>query len=78
MKKTEKITKAVVVILIVGIGLLSNMNKQSGISYYFSPFYIGIESGSEKNDSVKVNENKLYIFTKKIIDSGIKQLFPTL
>ena len=78
MKKTEKIVKALVVILIVGIGLVSNMNKPSGISCHFSPFYMGIESSSEKNDSVKTNESKLYIFTKKIIDSGIHQLFPNL
>ena len=78
MKKAEKTTKALVVILIVGIGLVSNINKTSGISCHFSPFYMGIESGTEKNDSVKANESKLYIFTKKIIDSGIKQLFPTL
>ena len=78
MKKVEKLSKALIVILIVGIGLISNINKSTGIFYNFSPFSVGIENSTEKNDSVKLNENRLYIFTKKIIDLGIKQFFPNL
>ena len=78
MKKINKLIKALVVTLIVGVGLLGNINKQSGISDCFSPFYIGFESRTERNDTVKANESKLYIFTKKMIDSGLKQFFPNL
>ena len=68
MKKAGKLFKALIVILVVGIGLISNLNKSTGTFYKFSPF----------SDSVKLNESRLYIFTKKIIDSGIKQFFPNL
>jgi len=78
MKKAGKLFKALIVILVVGIGLISNLNKSTGTFYKFSPFSVGIENSTEKNDSVKLNESRLYIFTKKIIDSGIKQFFPNL
>lgn len=78
MKKFEKLCKALVVMLIVGIGLFHNANKKSDFLNSYNPFTITFESESIKNDSVKTNESSLYIYTKKIIDSSIKRLISNL
>ncbi len=76
MKKGERIYKAIIVILIVGIGLINNINKTTGNYYCYTPFHLEITNQTQRNDSVKTNESRLYILTKKIIDTGIKYLIP--
>ena len=78
MKKIEKFGKAVVVIFIVGIGLLQNINKHSRFFYSDNYFSINLENKEIKTDSTKTADSKLYIYAKKMIDSGIKYLVNNL
>ncbi len=78
MKSAKKLSKALIVIIIVGIGLLNNINKPSDVFYSLNPFYNEEYSLSEKRDSNKTNEIKLFDFTKKVILAGFKHLFPSL
>jgi len=76
MKKGERIYKALIVILIVGIGLINNINKITSNYYCYTPFHLEITNQTQRNDSVKTNESRIYILTKRIIDTGIKYLIP--
>ena len=73
----KKFGKAVVVIIIVGIGLVHNFNKKTvfwGSNNYF-PIY---NNQDIKADTAKYNDSKLFIYTKKMIDSGISYLISNL
>ena len=78
MKKTEKFGKALVVVIVVGIGLMHNINKKSHILNSYNPFSFSIENQSIKTDSTKTEESSLYIYTKKIINSSIQRLISNL
>lgn len=78
MKKENKTAQAIVVILVVGIGLLHNANKKSFYFRYLNPVSASFESNSNKSDSIEVKENNLFIYTSKIIDSGIQHLISNL
>ena len=78
MRKDNKTVKALVVILVVGIGMLHNVNKNSFLYQQFRPGTVSLENNSDKSDSLQVKENKLFIYTKKIIDSGIQHLISNI
>ena len=78
MKKNKKIIQAIVVIIVVGIGWIHNLDKNSFLYEQFRPLTVNLESNNDNADTLKVKENKLYIFTKNIIDSSIQQLISNL
>lgn len=78
MKRDNKTIKAVVVILVVGIGLFHNIDKNSFLYEQIKSVSISMDSNSVKPDSLPGNESKLFIYTKKIIDSGIQHLISTI
>jgi len=78
MRKDNRTVKAVVVILVVGIGLFHNLNKHSFLSEQLKFVTVRMDNYSENTDSLEVKENKLFIYTKKIIDSGIQHLISRL
>ncbi len=78
MEKTKKISQALVVIIVVGIGLIHNVYTKTNHLNPYNPFSFSIENQAIKADSLKNNENSLYVYTKKIIDSGIKRLISNL
>lgn len=78
MKKENKAAQAMVVILVVGIGLLHNVDKKSYLFNRINPMSISLESNSDKSDSLEVKENNLFIYTTKIINSGIQHLISNL
>ena len=78
MKKDKKIIQAIVVIIVVGIGWFHNLDKNSFLYEQFRPLTVNLESNNDNADTLKVKENKLYIFTKNIIDSSIQQLISNL
>jgi len=78
MKKDKKIIQAFVVIIVVGIGWVHNLDKNSFLYEQFRPLTVNLESNNDNADTLKVKENKLYIFTKNIIDSSIQQLISNL
>jgi uncharacterized protein YxeA len=78
MKKIEKFTKALVVIIIVGIGMVHNINKQTRFFNSDNYFSLNLKNQEIKTDTTKNNESKLYIYTKQIINSSIKYLINNL
>lgn len=84
MEKENKTIKAIVVILVVGIGLFHNIDKKSFLYEQLNTASTSLNNDSEKSDSLQVNENnqvnenKLFIYTKKIIDSGIEHLISNI
>lgn len=78
MKTKNRFSKAFVVIVIVGIGLFQNINNQSFISQPLSIVTQEIENDISQGDTVRVDENKIYKFTKSLIKSSIQQLIYNL
>jgi hypothetical protein len=78
MKTAKKLSKALIVIIIVGIGFLNNITKPASAFYSINPFYTEEYCLSEKKDSNKTNEIKLFDFAKKVILAGFIHLFPSL
>lgn len=78
MKTSERVPKAIVVIVVVGISLLYNMRDKS----LFTTSFRGISSEFEEMqinaDSAKRGENKLFIYTKSIINTSIQHLISNL
>ena len=78
MKKHKKIIQAIVVIIVVGIGWFHNLDKNSFLYRQISPVTAQWRSDLQKTDSLQGNENKLFVFTKNIINSGIEHLISNL
>jgi hypothetical protein len=76
--KENKFYKALIVIIIVGYGLVRNNYETTYTVGIFSPFSFNWDTQSAKLDSINKSESKIYIFTKKIINNGIKHLIPSL
>jgi hypothetical protein len=78
MKKGKRITQALVVIIVVGIGCVHNLDKKSFIYEQLRTKTVSLESGNDKTDSLQVKENNIYIFTKNLIGSSIQHLILNL
>ena len=78
MKKDRRIVKAIAVIIIVGIGWIHNLDNKSFLYEQFRPLTVSWENDSNNNDSLQVKENKLFIYTKNIINSSIQHIISNL
>lgn len=74
MKKGNKTAKAIVVILVVGIGMFHNADKNSFPINQLNPVSVSLENDSDNSESMQVKESKLFIYTKRIIDSCVQHL----
>lgn len=77
MKTKNRFAKAFAVIFIVGIGLIYNTNLKVNLNDSIQSGSIITEESQIKSDTLEVN-NKLYIYTKSIIRSGIEHLISNL
>lgn len=78
MKTKNRFTKALGVIVIVGIGLIYNMNLKINMNDSTQSDTSITEESQIKTDTVVVDRNKIYIYTKSIIRSGIQHLISNL
>jgi hypothetical protein len=78
MRKVNRTIKALVVILVVGIGLFHNVNKHSFLYEQIKSVSVNTDENLGKSDSLQVKESNFYIYTKRIIDSGIQHLISTI
>ena len=78
MKTSERVPKAIVVIVVVGLSLL--YNKKDKILFTSSFREMSPEFGVRhvNTDSANQNENKLFFYTKSIINSSIQHLISNL
>jgi len=78
MKATQRISKAIVVIIVVGIGLLHNMKEKSIVMEPFREMTAEFEKSQLKSDTVQSGESKLFLYTKSIINTTIQKLISTI
>jgi hypothetical protein len=78
MKAINRFTKAILVIIIVGIGLVHNMNLRLYASDTSNSDISTGEKYQVKTDTLDAGKNRIYIYTKSIIRSGIQQLISNL
>jgi large-conductance mechanosensitive channel len=78
MKTTQRIPKAVAVIVVVGFGLLHNMKDKSIVMDPLREITAEFDKSQIKSDSVQTNESKLFIYTKSFINTSINQLISNL
>ena len=74
MKGNKRIIQAVVVIVVVGIGSIHNLDKHSLIYQQLSTAAISSENNPNLPDSAQAKKTSLFIYTERIINSGIKHL----
>lgn len=78
MKPSERIPKAIAVSLVMGMGLLMNMEDKSIITEPFRQMTEEYSQVQVDNDSTHTNAGKLYIYTTSIIKSGIQHLISNI
>jgi hypothetical protein len=80
MKISQRIPKAIAVVIIVGIGILSRTENKQVITNQFEQFSEKLESNATKSDSLDTasTENKLFIYTKSIIQTSIRHLISNI
>jgi len=78
MKTSERIPKAIVVIAVVGIGLVHNMGNKNIVIEPFREMTTTFDKAQVNSDTVQTNENKLYTYTKSLINSSIQHLISNL
>ena len=80
MKTTQKIPKAIVIIVFVGIGLLHNMKDKSIVMEPFREMTAEFKRDQIKSDTTQTNEreSKLFNYTKSIINTSIQHLILNL
>lgn len=80
MKTSQRIPKAIAVIIIVGIGILSRTENKQVITNQFEQFGANIENNVVKSDSLNTTntENRLFIYTKSIIQTSIRHLISNI
>lgn len=76
MKSGKKYIKAIAVIIIVGIGIISNMTNNLTISKFL--YSNNLQNSINNADSIKTEPSLLFIYTKNIINEGIHHLISNL
>ncbi len=71
MKDIKKQIKALIIIVIVGIGLIKNNPKSSSLMFSFNPFFQNDKIESLAKDTSNTNENKMLKFSRKFINASI-------
>jgi len=77
MKTTNRIPKAIAIIVILGLGLVHNLDNKEFLTKSFNE---GTEEweNAEVSDTLKTSENKLFIFTRSIIKTSIQHLISNI
>lgn len=78
MKTINKLCKAAVVIVIVGIGLVHNLDNKSLLSTSLDAVTVQFENDILANDTLQVNENRFIDYSKSVLKSSIQQLISNL
>ena len=78
MKTINKLLKAGVVIIIVGIGLVHNLDNKSLIYKSLYTITVKLENDILANDTLQVNENRFLNYSKSVLKSSIHRLISNL
>ncbi len=77
MKTTNRIPKAIAIVVILGLGIIYNMERKHIIMQTYNQISNEFEQTVE-TDTVEASENKLYIYTKTFIKTSIQQLISNI
>ena len=77
MKTTNRIPKAIAIVVILGLGIVYNMERKHIIMQTYNQITNEFEQTAEA-DTVEASENKLYIYTKTFIKTSIQQLISNI
>lgn len=77
MKTTYRIPKAIAIVVILGLGIIYNMERKHIIMETYSKISGELEN-VEESDTIDASENNLYIYTKSFIKSSIQQLISNI
>jgi len=82
MKTSQRTPKAIAVIVIIGIGLLYNMERKNIVMEPLREMTAEFERNQLTGDTVQTSgnesENKLFIYKKSIINTSIQHLISSL
>ena len=78
MKTTNRIPKAIAVVIIVGFGMVHNMENKHIILEPIQQITANWEITQEDSDSIKTSENKFINYTKSMLKTGIQHLISTI
>ncbi|MDD3321345.1 MAG: hypothetical protein PHS59_07865 [Paludibacter sp.] len=73
MKTTNRIPKAIAIVVILGFGMINNVKNKLIMIQAYDQISNELENTVE-SESTKTSDNKLYIYTKSIIKSSIQQV----
>ena len=77
MKTTNRIPKAIAIVVILGLGIVYNMERKHIIMQTYNQITNEFEQTAEA-DTVEASENNLYIYTKTFIKTSIQQLISNI
>jgi len=77
MKTTNRIPKAIAVVVLLGFGLVHNIDNKYILAQSFNQATEEWEN-TEVTDTLKTPENKLFIYTRSIIKSSIQHLISNI
>lgn len=80
MKASQRIPKAIAVIIIVGIGIFYNTDNKKMFTNQFQQISEDLGNNVIESDSLKTtnSENRLFIYTKSIVQTSIRHLISNL
>ena len=76
MRTTNRIPKAIAIVVILSLGMINNAIKNEDYIQAYHEFSNRIENSVETDN--KANESKLFVYAKSIIISSIKQVIYNL
>jgi len=78
MKNKNRLSKAAVVIVVVGIGLVHNLDNKSVFSNSLSSVTMQLENKILATDSLQNKENCIVNYSKSVLKSSIQRLISNL
>lgn len=77
MKTTNRIPKAIAIVILLGFGLVQNIENKYILAQSINQATEEWEN-AEVSDTLKTSENKLFIFTRSIIKTSIQHLISNI
>jgi hypothetical protein len=78
MKTSQRVPKAIVVVLVVGYGVLHNMENKQLITKPLAELSSRFEKSEAGKDSIQTHENELLTYTRSVISTTIQRFISNL
>jgi hypothetical protein len=78
MKTSQRVPKAIVVVLVVGYGVFHNMENKQLITKPLAELSSKFEKSETSKDSLQTHENEFLTYTKSFISTTIQRFISNL